>query len=277
MTNKSPEAHYIHGAAPEEQDRLSKLNVILNQRSLHAMQLKGGERILDVGSGLGQFSRMMAIQAGPDGKVIGIERDEQQLNKAIHLAQLDQEHHLVEFRPGNAYLLPLTTDEWGTFDIVHTRFVLEHLSQPLKAIEQMILAAKPGGRIILEDDDHSTFRPTPEPMGFSVIWRAYLRSYERLGNDPYIGRRFVSLFQEAGIQQINIDELFFGACSGNDTFPLVAENLIGILSGAKALILKEGLMSQPSFEKAIQGLQEWKKLPDAALWYSIPWAEGVKA
>src|SRR2546423_11306565 len=52
---------YIHGTAEEEQRRLSLMNdVLLNNAALREMSLRGDERIIDFGSGLGQFSRALA-------------------------------------------------------------------------------------------------------------------------------------------------------------------------------------------------------------------------
>ena len=48
---------------------------------------------------------------------------------------------------------------------------------------------RPGGRIILEDDGHDTLRLWPEPPGFVRLWQAYLRTYDRVGNDPVVGHR----------------------------------------------------------------------------------------
>ena len=77
---------YIHGTSEREQRRLSLLNdVLLNQAMLREMNLRGDERILDFGSGLGQFSRAMA-RAVPRGRVVGIERDVDQLRTAQRLA-----------------------------------------------------------------------------------------------------------------------------------------------------------------------------------------------
>lgn len=266
-------SHYIHGSEPWEQDRLSKLNVLLNERCLRELQLQGGEHIIDVGSGLGQFSRLMANQGC---KVTAIERDSAQISTALHLAQAANEAHLVDFRNGNALELPLQAEEWGQYDIAHTRFVLEHVPQPIRIIEQMLKALRPGGRIILADDDHSTFIVTPEPPGFSEIWQAYMRSYDRLGNDPYIGRRLVSLLHSAGAKPVYNTLVFFGGCAGDPLFSVVAENLIGILEGARKLILQEELLSAMLFDKAIAGLHDWKMMPDAALWYGMYWAEGVR-
>src|SRR5262249_51893202 len=73
------EAHSLHGTHPEEQDRLGLMNRLLNQNSLAEMQLKPGEKVLDVGSGLGQLTREMARQIGEGAKVVGIERSHEQL------------------------------------------------------------------------------------------------------------------------------------------------------------------------------------------------------
>src|SRR5256885_9069914 len=92
------ESTYIHGTAPEEQRRLSLLNdVLLNPASLREIALRGDERIIDFGSGLGQFSRAMA-RSVPRGKVVGIDRSEEQLALAKRLAKEDGEAALVEFR-----------------------------------------------------------------------------------------------------------------------------------------------------------------------------------
>ena len=136
-------------------------------------------------------------------------------------------------------------------------------------------ALKPGGRLILCDDDHSTFRPTPEPMGFSVVWNAYIRSYDRLGCDPFIGRNLPTYLVASGFQLVKVTEVFFGSCNGTEKFHLVADNLIGIMESAKELMLKEKLIDETSFRLSIEGLKKWRSLPDATLWYSIPWVEAT--
>src|SRR5262249_2100513 len=155
------------------------------------MALAGDERVIDVGSGLGQLTRAIALQVRPGGSVVGIERSPEQLAESHRLAAIGGEERLVEFRQGNAEQLPLRDDEWGTFDVAHTRFLLEHVPDPATVVRQMIRAVRPGGRIILEDDAHDTHCLWPEPPGFGRLWSAYLRTYDRLGNDPFVGRRLV--------------------------------------------------------------------------------------
>ena len=117
-------AHYLHGTSETEQDRLGLMNRLLNENSLREMQLQPGERIIDLGSGLGQLCREMARQVGPAGCVLGIERSPEQIAAACRLAAADGDDRGVEFRAGEAHNLPLKDDEWGTFDVAHARFLL---------------------------------------------------------------------------------------------------------------------------------------------------------
>ena len=266
---------YIHGSSPEEQKRLSLLNELLNQKCLRELNPNTGDSVIDVGCGLGQFSRVVANAAGVDGYVLGIERDQQQYSQARKLADDDGQQDLVEFRQGDALELPLKDHEWGSFDVAHCRFLLEHLPDPVSAISQMVKAVRPGGRVFLADDDHDYFHPWPEPAGFQALWQAYIRSYECLGNDPYIGRRLVLLLREVGLQSIRNSCVFFGGCAGNETFEAVAENLIGVMVGAKESILCGGFLDEESYSIGIDGLAQWKDSPASALWYSICCAEGL--
>ncbi len=276
MPNRDSEnsSQYLHGTLPEEQTRLSLLNDLLNEKSLRAMNLQGGERILDVGSGLGQLTRAMARTAGPTGQVIGIERSDEQISDARKRAELAGETSLVEFRQGDAYDLPLRNDEWGSFDVAHTRFLLEHVRQPERVVKAMVRAVRPGGRIILEDDDHEILRLWPEVGGFTDLWKAYYKTFEHLGNDPLIGRRLVSLLVVAGAAPVGNNWIFFGSCAGERNFTDYASNLIGVIQSARELVLSSRLLAPTAFDAGIETLREWSQQRDSAIWYAMAWAEG---
>jgi SAM-dependent methyltransferase len=271
-----PASHYLHGTSPTEQQRLSLLNDFLNQASLRELGLRGGEKVLDVGSGLGQFTRAMARAVGPTGRVIGIEPDPRQLAEARRQARDAGEEGLVDFRPGDALAMPLAQAEWGTFDVAHVRFVLEHVRDPGRIVRAMVRAVRPGGRIILEDDDHELLRLWPEPPGFGPLWQAYMRTFDRLGNDPYIGRRLVALLHEAGAAPQRNTLIFFGSCSGQVNFDFLVNNLAEILVGARDVMLRERLLDPNGLEQALAALRTWGHRADAAIWYAMSWAEGAR-
>jgi len=170
---------YLHGTKRSEQRRLSHLNGLLNRACLRELALTGGENVLDVGSGLGQFTRDMARAVWPGGHVVGIESDEEQLAEACRQARAESEDDLVEWRRGNALALPLKKSEWGQFDVAHARFVLEHVQEPERVVDQMARAVRRGGRVVLEDDDHQVLRLWPEPPGFAELREGYLSGSSR--------------------------------------------------------------------------------------------------
>src|SRR4051812_249192 len=153
-------AAYLHGTSPAEQGRLSLLNRLMNDAALRELSLKGGEKIVDFGCGLGQLSLEMARAAGT--RLVGIEQSEEQLARA-------ERHPLLDLRQGDAQQPPLRDGEWGSFDVAHARFVLEHVRDPLSVVRHMVRAVRPGGRIVLQDDDHDVFRAWPEPPGFAAL------------------------------------------------------------------------------------------------------------
>jgi ubiquinone/menaquinone biosynthesis C-methylase UbiE len=278
MSPRRPRAtpRYLHGSRPVEQRRLSDLNDLLNQTCLRELALAGGESVLDVGSGLGQLTRGMARAVAPRGRVLGVERDAQQLAEAQRQARKAGELDLVEWRQGDATKLPLERAEWGRFDVAHARFVLEHVSEPERVVRQMVRAVRPGGRIVLSDDDHQVLRLWPEPPGFTEVWQAYIRAYDRLACDPFVGRRLVSLLRNAGARPRRNHWVFFGSCSGAPEFPAFVRNLIGVIETAREDITRSLGVSAARFDRALRALRQWGRRSDAALWYALCWAEGVR-
>jgi ubiquinone/menaquinone biosynthesis C-methylase UbiE len=265
---------YIHGTDPEEQRRLSLLNDLLNGASLETMNLSGGERVLDVGSGLGQLTTAIARSVGPKGRVVGIERDATQRTAAVANAKHARLSGRIEFREGDAMQLVLADDEWGSFDLVHTRFLLEHVPDPQVVVDAMVRAARPGGRIVLEDDDHDVLRLWPEPRGITKVWREYIETFKTLGNDPYVGRKLTALLHAAGAEPVRNDWHFFGSCAGHDAFAGFVENFAGVIEGARDAVLGSTSLPRDEFDQAVRELRDWGKLPNAALWYGTYWAEG---
>ena len=271
MTSTS---RYVHGTHPEEQRRLADLNALINRVSLDALAARPGERALDVGSGLGQFARSLARATGV--RVVAVERSPEQLARAEALAAADGEGGLVDFRAGDALALPLGPGEWESFDLAHARFLLEHVPVPQDVVTAMARAVRSGGRVVLADDDHEALRLWPEPPGVASVWRAYIRTYDRLGNDPHVGRRLVQLLADAGLEPRRIALLPFGACAGEPSFAAYVANLGAIFDGSRDAILATGGVSAAAFDEAQAALRAWGARRDAAFWYTISWAEAVK-
>jgi ubiquinone/menaquinone biosynthesis C-methylase UbiE len=272
MTPSQRPPAYVHGTHPEEQRRLADMNALINRASLAALAPVTGERTLDLGCGLGQLTREIARASG--AFTLGIERSAEQLDRARDLAAAVGEERLVEFREGDALAPPLTGREWGSFDCAHARFLLEHVNDPQAVVEVLARAVQPGGRVVLEDDDHEVLRLWPEPPHVMAVWTAYQRTYDRAGNDPLVGRRLVQLLAGAGLRPARIESLPFGAGSGQAEFVPLVRNLAVILEGARGPILATGGADAAQVDGALAALAAFEHRDDAAFWYVIRWAEG---
>jgi SAM-dependent methyltransferase len=175
-----------------------------------------------------------------------------------------------------ALSFPLAPDEWGAFDVAHARFILEHVPDPARVVAQMVRAVRPGGRVVLCDDDHSLLRLHPEPPGVAAVWEAFIRSYDRNGNDPFVGRRLVALLASAGASPRRATWIFAGACAGEPAFPGFVANLAGNLRGAREAIAAVGMTSEEDVDDALDALEEFAHRKDASVGYAFPWAEGVR-
>ena len=261
------ESAYLHGTSPAEQGRLSLLNRLMNEAAMRELAIAKGDLIIDFGCGLGQLSLDMARAAGT--RLVGIERSEEQLARA-------ERHALLDLRLGDVSDPPLRDHEWGSFDLAHARFVLEHVREPLAVVRHMVRAVRPGGRIVLQDDDHDVFRCWPEPAGFMPLWKAFQRTYDRLGCDPYIGRRLVSLLHDAGAAPVRSTWIYFGSCAAEPKWPGFVENIHSQLAGAREAMVSGGLLGAAEIDAALSAFRAWGERRVSAIWYAVCWAEGVR-
>ncbi len=100
--------------------------------------VRDGASILDVGCGSGFFSRVL-ISGEENVKVTGLDLDE----GLIEYAQNEtRDNPDISFVQGNALSLPF---EDGSFDAVTSHTFLTSVSDPDKAVDEMLRVLKPGG------------------------------------------------------------------------------------------------------------------------------------
>lgn len=274
-TDQPGDSVYIHGAAPSEQERLSCLNQLLNGGSVREVAPRDGERLIDFGAGLGQLTRELARRTGRSDH-LGLERSAEQIARARALAAEAGEAELVEFRAGDVLDPPLRAEEWGRFDLAHARFVLEHVPEPLAVVRQMVAAVRPGGRIVLQDDDHDLLRCWPEPPGFAALWHAYVRVADDHGNDAFVGRRLVTLLHRAGAIPRRSTMIFFGGCAGSPELEMMVGNVVELFHGVREQMQARSLIDAADYDAAVASFRAWGQRPDVGFWYAVPWVEGIR-
>lgn len=175
---------------------------VLNRRTLECDHaglvpfLQPGLFVLDVGCGTGAIARGIAEAVGPQGRVVGVDRDKALLD----CARRDHSHIAnLTFRHADALALPFDSE----FDVVTSARTLQWISRPIDAIGQMRNAVKPGGRVVVLDYNHAanTWDPEP-PTAFRTFYSAFLQWREANGWDNSMADRLPGLFQACGLTDI---------------------------------------------------------------------------
>src|SRR5712692_816159 len=172
--------------------------------------VRPGMSIVDVGCGIGHFSRFLARGLKGRGQVIGFDNRENLLDSAAKETNREKLSRLVQYRIGDAYKLPLPDN---TADLVTCRTVLMHLKDAPKAISEMVRVAKKGGLVSAVEADFQ-MRCYYSPLGearnrlvqsFSEAWLKGIASLE--GKDYSIGSKLPTLFTQAGLVEVraNLD------------------------------------------------------------------------
>jgi SAM-dependent methyltransferase len=156
--------------------------------------VSAGMRCADIGCGGGAVTLEIARLVAPDGMVVGIDMDAVKIGLARQAAA-EQGLGNVEFR-----VLDVTDwDEPGGYDAVYSRFLLQHLRDPVGLIRRMWAAVRDGGVLIAEDADFDGWCCDPPDEGLELLRDAYRRVLARRGGDDTGGRRLYRYFLAVGI------------------------------------------------------------------------------
>ncbi|MBR8743591.1 cyclopropane-fatty-acyl-phospholipid synthase family protein [Nocardiopsis sp. MG754419] len=110
------------------------------------LRLSPGQRVLDVGCGLGQPAARIA--AAEDVHVTGVSISREQVKRATELAEKADFASRLEFQHGDAMRLPFAD---ASFDAVVAIESIFHMPDREQVLAEIARVLKPGGRITLTD------------------------------------------------------------------------------------------------------------------------------
>ena len=158
----------------------------------HALlQLRPGERILDVGCGCGDDLRELATLITPNGCAVGIDSSQAMIDEARQRTvgcQLP-----LQFERGDAGHLRWHADY---FDACRADRVLQHLPDPQRALNEMLRVLKPGGRVLIVDRDWGMVAVAASDVDTTRV--ILNRACAGIRNG-WMGRRLGGLFKKAGV------------------------------------------------------------------------------
>lgn len=113
----------------------------LGLKALERLDVRLGERVLDIGCGGGETTADIARRVGPTGRVVGIDISELLAARA-RVAIADLPH--AEIRVEDAQIASLEPE---AYDALFSRFGVMFFSDPQAAFANMKRALRPGGRL----------------------------------------------------------------------------------------------------------------------------------
>jgi SAM-dependent methyltransferase len=201
-------------------------------RHLETIGVASGWRCLDVGAGTGSIAQWLSTRVGTTGKVIATDINTRFLSR-LSIANLEVRQH------------DILKDELerGNYDLVHCRKLLHHLPQPEKALRKMAEAARPGGWLLVEEDDLGSVLSMDvidsSAAPYKTAYRAILDYLGRKGiDDCFFGRRVRSLLEQIGFTNVS-HEGWTRITRGGD--PMALTVVASWEAGVKPLIGEEVL------------------------------------
>jgi SAM-dependent methyltransferase len=153
--------------------------------------------MLDVGCGPATITCDFATRVS---SVIGIEPVPGILKKAA-AAAAERGADNVSFEVGSVYELRFDDD---TFDVVHAHQVLQHLTDPVLAIREMVRVTKPGGFVAIRDADYHAMTWYPQPPEMDRWMEIYQGVCRQNGAEPDAARHLLAWALEAGVERDQI-------------------------------------------------------------------------
>jgi len=188
-------ARYTHGHH-DSVLRSHRSRTVENSAAYLVDRLASGLSVLDVGCGPGTLTADLARRVEP-GQVIGIDSVKDIVEQAR--ADVPDDVSNVSFEVGDVYALDFEED---SFDIVHAHQVLQHLDNPVAALEEMRRVCRPGGVVAVRDADYEAMTWYP-PDDRLDRWLALYRGVAIAnGGQPDAGRYLLHWARVAGLEAI---------------------------------------------------------------------------
>jgi SAM-dependent methyltransferase len=125
----------------------------LTKRRIQRLGVRSGDRCLEIGGGRGSITRWLADLVGRTGRVIATDLQLGFLTKvdAPNVEVLRHDIRTDTFPP-------------SSFDLIHTRAVLMHISPSVDLLRRIVAWLAPGGWLVLEEPDFGMWMGDADPV-----------------------------------------------------------------------------------------------------------------
>ena len=241
-------SNYVHGYSGREAVRLADQANTLSDLLHHDTAYPPGSRVLECGCGTGAQTVFLAASS-PEARIVSVDVSPASIEAAESRIKAAG-HRNVSFQVGDLFDLPF---EDSSFDHVFVCFVLEHLKEPVKALDCLRRVLRIGGTITVIEGDHGSWYCHPETPEAAHTVRCLIDIQARLGGDALIGRRIYPLLAAAGFRQPRVSpRMVYVDSSRPELVAGFSKNtFIAMVEGVREQALSLGLVDAPTWDKGI--------------------------
>ena len=208
---------------------------------LSGLGVSDGWRCLEVGAGYGSIAIWLARRVGSAGRVVATEIRSDCLRVLRGLSAEEgvevRRHDIV-----NDSLI-------GCFDLIHARFVLEHIPQRDVAISRLIEMMDAGGWLVLEDTVFSGLVGDCSPL-FERAMHAFAYSASQRGSDFFWAADTDRILADHGLETVPATETQDGFAGAGPSATFWASNF----QQKRRRMVDTNLISDREVDEAIEEL-----------------------
>jgi ubiquinone/menaquinone biosynthesis C-methylase UbiE len=242
---------YVHGYDRRANVRLQDQADALVDLLHHDTAYPEGSIVLEAGCGIGAQSVTLA-RTSPGARFLSVDISAQSLAAArakVEAAGVSN----VRFQQADIFRLPFAAE---SFDHVFVCFVLEHLAQPLEALERLKSVLKRGGTITAIEGDHGStyFHPDSDAAHEAIDCQVELQ--RAAGGNANIGRELYPLLTRAGFQAVRVSPRMVYVDSSRPQLVegFTKKTFTAMIEGVRERALAAGMIMPERFDAGIRAL-----------------------
>ncbi len=242
---------YVHGYDPQEnirlQDQATTLVDLLHSDTL----FPASSRILEAGCGVGAQTVTLARNS-PGASIVAVDISKSSVaeaEKKVTAAGITN----VRFQQGDIFHLPFDPQ---SFDHIFVCFVLEHLSEPILALQKLRGYLRAGGTITVIEGDHGSAYFHPDSAAAHAAIRCQVELQSRAGGNALIGRSLYPLLMAAGYGEVRVSPRMVYVDSSKPELVdgFTKKTFTAMIEGVRQSAIEDGIIDSATFDKGIEDL-----------------------
>jgi ubiquinone/menaquinone biosynthesis C-methylase UbiE len=173
-------------------------------RMVEDLDLKQGDRVLDLGCGPGLWTPMFAEKVRPNGKVTAVDFDEALIDYARNNPENRRYGGVVEFRVDDFYNISFPDN---TFDLAFFGNCFAYVTDQQSVLREQKRVVTVGGRVVAKDFDGAILVVHPiDPVLSGRVLAATAQGLQKrppqVHFDNYVGRKLHGALGKAGLLDV---------------------------------------------------------------------------